>query len=435
MSSAAQITSIEYPVWSMAVCLLLIYLSPFVSLALNYIAFAICLYRVVRYDESVFAIDYCILAGSSYIFLSTGRVSLLAWLSIIFALWHIIKNGAQCNTPFVLLIILLDYMLIRTGTAINNFVLCFSPLLLLYVLLSTQKETGIVPNALAFCGNVILSSTYALVFRDSSQIRSLLGNEVVAYWGSSQTRFQGLFRDPNYYMTMLLISIALIVVLFMNQYISRKVFVGSISVLVFFGALTYSKTFLIVLAIFVLFLIIRLFLSGHFFIGIGSILLTTLAAIVLSDTLFSVVLYRIFSSDNLYDLTTGRSELLIEYLTEITKSASTFFFGVGLSADILERGTHNLFLEIVYYLGFIGLLLIVVYFISLLRLLSRKFEYKGANPNGLFRYVVLIVFLLLFCTLQGMTFVITYVMLYLAILATEMSPNTKLSRQEKSFED
>lgn len=164
-------------------------------------------------------------------------------------------------------------------------------------------------------------------------------------------------------------------------------------------------------------------------------MLTTLAAIVLSDTLFSVVLYRIFSSDNLYDLTTGRSELLIEYLTEITKSASTFFFGVGLSADILERGTHNLFLEIVYYLGFIGLLLIVVYFISLLRLLSRKFEYKGANPNGLFRYVVLIVFLLLFCTLQGMTFVITYVMLYLAILATEISPNTKLSRQEKSFED
>ena len=38
-------------------------------------------------------------------------------------------------------------------------------------------------------------------------------------------------------------------------------------------------------------------------------------------------------------------------------------------------------------------------------------------------------------TLQGMTFVITYVMLYLAILATEISPNTKLSRQEKLFED
>lgn len=408
----------------MVVCLLLIYLSPFVSLALNYIAFAICIYRVVRYDESVFAIDYCILAGVSYIFLSTGQVSLLAWLSILYAVWHIIKNGAQCNTSFVLLLILLDYMLLRTGTAINDFVLCFSPLLLLYVLLSTQKEEWIVPNALAFCSSVIFSSTYALIFRNSSQIRSLLGEEIVAYWGSSQTRFQGLFRDPNYYMTMLLISIALIAVLFMNQYISRKMFIGSTSALVFFGALTYSKTFLIVLVLFILFLIIRLFLSGHFFIGIGSILFTILAALVLSNTLFSVVLYRIISSDNLYDLTTGRSELLVEYFAAITKSVSTFFFGAGLSADILERGTHNLFLEVVYYFGFVGLLLMAVYVISLLRLLANRFEYKGANPNGLFKYIVLAVFVLLFCTLQGMTFVITYVMLYLALLATEIFPNT-----------
>ncbi|MFB2020521.1 O-antigen ligase family protein [Pseudoflavonifractor sp. P01025] len=421
-----QIAHMEYPVGSMAICLLLIYLSPFVSLALNYLAFAVCIYRFVRYDESVFAIDYCVLAGVSYIFLTTGRVSLLAWLSIIFAVWHIIKNGAQGNTSFVLLLILFDYMLLRTGTAINDFVLCFSQLLLLFVLLSTQKKSGIVPSALAFCGNVILSSIYALVFRESAAIRTLLGNEVHAYWGSSLTRFQGLFRDPNYYMTLLLVSIALLAVLFMNQHITRKVFIVATGILVLLGALTYSKTFIVVLMAFTAFFIIRLFRGGHYLVGLGSVLVIALVGIVLSDTVFAVTIYRITSTNNLYDLTTGRSELLVEYFAEITKSVSSFFFGAGLSASILERGTHNLFLEIIYYFGLVGFLLISAYTLSLLHLVTENLDRNRANPNGMFRYAVLVVFLLLFCTLQGMTFSITYVMLYLAILATEIMPSGKL---------
>mgnify|MGYP003096065403 CR=1 FL=1 len=129
-----QADKIEYPISTMAVCLLLIYLSPFVSLSLNYLAFGICMYRIIRYDESIFAIDYCILAGVSYIFLSTGRVSLLAWLSIAAALWYMARNGVQGDISFVILLLLMDYMLLRMQMEINTFVLCFSPLMLLYVL-------------------------------------------------------------------------------------------------------------------------------------------------------------------------------------------------------------------------------------------------------------------------------------------------------------
>lgn len=425
-TNVEQYSRIEYPIGSMAICLLLIYLSPFVSLSLNYIAFGVCLYRVLRYDESVFAIDYCVLSGVSYIFLSTGRVSLLAWLSIAFALWNIIKNGISANLSFVILLMLLDYMLIRMGTEINNFVLCFSQFLLLYILLSTQKRPGIIPSILAFCGSIIVSSIYALIFRESTSIRSLLGDEVFAYWGSSLTRFQGLFRDPNYYMTMLLISIALMAVLFMNRYISYKVLLGSMGVLVFFGALTYSKTFIMVLAVFVIFFIFKIFREKHYLLGFGSIFFILIAAAILFNTLFSVTLYRIESANNLYDLTTGRSELIVEYFNEITKSASSLFFGSGLSADILTRGTHNLFLEVIYYFGLTGLFLMVLYFISLFHLLSNKFEQREKSSKNFFNYVVLIVFLLLFCSLQGLIFVITYVMLYLAILATEIPFNNKL---------
>lgn len=425
----------EYPIVSMVACLGLIYFSPFVSLALNYLAFAVCLYRVVRYDESVFAIDYCVLAGVSYIFLSTGRVSLLAWLSIVAALWYIVKNGVRRNTSFLLLILLLDYMLLRMQMELNSFVLCASQLILLYVLVSTQKKDGIIQSMVAFCISVIVSSIYAMIFRETPKLRSLLGNESAAYWGSSLPRFQGLFRDPNYYMTMIVIAITLITILRMNQHISRKAYLACMGCLLIFGALTYSKTFVVVLVILVIICVAMLFYKGHFLIGIGVMLLSVPLSVALSDTLLSVTIYRITSATNLHDLTTGRSDLLIDYFREITQSASILFFGEGLSAEILERGTHNLFLEVIYYFGLTGLFLMIAYFISLLNMFALKFKSNIQNPNGIFRYAAFVIFVILFCTLQGMTFVITYVMLYLTILATAVTPKVDLLAASSEIED
>ena len=196
----------------------------------------------------------------------------------------------------------------------------------------------------------------------------------------------------------------------------------------FFGALTYSKTFIVALVIFAVIFVAMLFYRKHYFLGIGSIVLILGLGVILSNTLFSVTLYRITSADNLYDLTTGRSWLIAEYIGEITKTASSLFFGAGLSAEILRRGTHNLFLEVIYYFGLVGFSLMLAYFVSFLRMITFRFGADSKNINGVFRYAVLIIFLVLFCTLQGMTFVITYVMLYLSILATVITP------KEEAFE-
>lgn len=421
------IDRITYPIGTMIICLALICLSPFISMILNYLALIICLYRVIRYDESIFAMDYCILSGVSYIFLTAGGVSMLAWLSIAAAFWYIVRSGIQRNISFILLLLLMDYMLLRMQTAFNMFVLCFSQILLLYVLFSTQKKEWIIQSAQAFCGSIIFSSIFALIFRSTPQLRSILGDEYPAYWGSSVTRFQGLFRDPNYYITLLIISIVLLTMLWMNDYISRKAFLVSSFCLTIFGALTYSKTFLVVLVIFVVIFVAMLFYRKHYFLAIGSIILILASMSILSDSLFSITVYRITSANNLGDLTTGRSELFIEYFDDITKTAGGLFFGKGLSADILSKGTHNLFLEIIYYFGLVGFILMVMYFISFIKLITLKFKNGRKNPNGIFRYTALLVFMALFCTLQGMFFVITYVMLYLAILATAITPRDDVS--------
>ena len=118
---------------------------------------------------------------------------------------------------------------------------------------------------------------------------------------------------------------------------------------------------------------------------------------------------------------------MVEYLKVIGESVGVLFFGKGLSAEILVRGTHNLFLEFAYFLGLTGLLLMGSYAATLLRMASARFRREGRTPNGAFRYVALVTFVLLFCTLQGMTFPITYTMLYLAILVTEVRPRVEVA--------
>lgn len=422
IKSAAEAQKMEYPVGSMIIVLALIYASPFLSLYLNYLAFLLCIYRIIRYEESVFAVDYCVLASVSYIFVSTGIVSLLSWLSIAAALWWIIKMGVRAVPSFALLVILLNYMLFRMQGEVNTFVLCVSQLILMFVLLTNQRKEGIVYCMRGFCLSVIVSSLYALVFRNTSQISYLLGNEIEAYWKSPFTRFRGLFRDPNYYMTMTAAAIALLAVLYLNRYLSQKAFAAGAGVLMVFGALTYSKTFLVVLMIFCILFVAMLFSRKRYILGIMCVFIFLIAGIILSRTVLAVTIYRFTSTDNLYELTTGRSELIAEYLQEITKSAGNLFFGAGLSAEILGRGTHNLFLEIVYYYGLTGFGIMTAYILSLIRLAGQRFEDSMGKRTGILKYTVLLIFLLLFSTLQGLRFSITYVILYLSILATIIMP-------------
>ena len=426
---------IEYPVATMIVVLILIYASPFLSLYLNYLAFLICIYRIVRYEESVFAVDYCVLASVSFIFVSTGIVSLFSWLSITAALWWIIKTGVKPISSFALLVILLNYMLFRMQGEVNTFVLCVSQIILMFVLLSNQRKEGVVYCIKGFCLSVIVSSLYALVFRNTSQINYLLGNEVEAYWKSSFTRFRGLFRDPNYYMTMAAVAIALLAVLYLNRYLSQKVFAVGAGILMFFGALTYSKTFLIVLVFLAMLFVAMLFSGKRYILGIFCVFIFVIVGLILSRTVLAVTIYRFTSTDNLYELTTGRSELIAEYLYEITRSACTLIFGAGLSAEILGRGTHNLYLEIVYYYGLVGLGIMIAYIVSLIRLTEQRFEDGTEKRNGILKYAVLLIFLLLFSTLQGLRFSITYVILYLSILTTSIVPKEEIDFSVRSDED
>lgn len=143
-------------------------------------------------------------------------------------------------------------------------------------------------------------------------------------------------------------------------------------------ALTYSKTFILLLGLYWLLCLFYLIRGKRYLLAFIYIFATAFLAVILSDTLFATTLYRLTSASSVRELTTGRSILLEMYGREIISSPDILLFGNGMSAQLLKKGTHNLFLEIQYYVGLTGLILYLLYFGILTAQVQKKYAAGNA---------------------------------------------------------
>ena len=419
---------LHYPKLGICAILALIYLSPIVGSWLNYAAFGLCIYRLVQYDERVFSVDYCSLISVATVFTLPGGLSLVVVLSLIAVVWFVVRDGLVVDTSLLALLLLVCYLMVRMQFSLSAFVLCASQLLIIYLMISFLNVQTIVLDIEWFVINVTISSAYALFFRNSPKIIRIIGKEVPAFLGSSLTRFQGLFRDPNYYMSLVIMSIVLLTLLKFQKHISKRRFLLGMGCMFVFGALTYSKTFLLLLCLYWILCVIYLLRGNRWLLAIAFAAGTASLAILLANTLFATTLYRITSASSVSELTTGRTALFEIYWREVLSSPGIMLLGKGMSAQLLEKGTHNLFLEIQYYIGLIGLILFFFYFGTLIILVKKK-RTTGSAASRMFNYFPLIVFIALFCSLQGMFSISVYTLLYLAVISIGIPQNDGL--QEK----
>lgn len=406
---------LQYPIPGICAILTLIYLSPFVGEWLNYLAFSLCIYRLAKYDVRTFSIDYCCLISVAAVFVLPSGLSFVVVLCLIADAWFVIRDGLAIDSALALLVLLVCYLLLRMQFAVSDFLLCVSQFIIIYLMFSFLDAQTIVLDIESFIINMVVSSAYALLLRKTSAITHMTGAEVAAYYGSSLTRFKGLFRDPNYYMSLVIMAIVLLTLLYIKKYTSRRAFLLSIACMLLFGALTYSKTFILLLGLYWLLCLFYLIRGKRYLLAFIYIFATAFLAVILSDTLFATTLYRLTSASSVRELTTGRSILLEIYGREIISSPDILLFGNGMSAQLLKKGTHNLFLEIQYYVGLTGLILYLLYFGILTAQVQKKYA-AGNVAARLFSYSPLIVFIAAFCSLQGMFSVSVYTLLYLSII-------------------
>ena len=131
----------------------------------------------------------------------------------------------------------------------------------------------------------------------------------------------------------------------------------------------------------------------------------------------SVIIYRLLSANTFSELTTGRSDIYVEYWKVISENLWNFLFGLGLAAPMLSKETHNLYLEILYTTGFTGMVLMATYYWSMMRFAS-----SGAgNKRSFFsKYYVLLIVLVVYFSLHGMTAMVFYASMFLALIAMKL---------------
>lgn len=224
-------------------------------------------------------------------------------------------------------------------------------------------------------------------------------------------RFAGISYDPNFFTVLSLIVLMLI--MFSGIAKTQKVLtiVGLVTAIVA-GANTYSKSFYILACLLV---IVYLFGSQKKILKrVGIVLaLAVLASLIFENEIYSILVNitsRFANVETMNDLTTGRSNLWIEYFKDIFSSISSFLFGNGIQRTG-RTAAHNTYLELLYDFGLLG-----ASFDILLLYLSTKSIRKTSVGNSLNRFGILFIFLLNLFALSAYSFPTLWTCIFLLIL-------------------
>lgn len=413
---ADAVEHVSFPWLGIAAAMLLILVSIFISPYLNILALFICTIRVIRYGSAAFSTDYCILVTVSLLFQWNGII-FLPYLCLFAALWFISTEKIRADVLALLLVLQFTYLLVRMNSGYKNLVLCFSQLLLLWSILPGQNKQTASVSIKAFLTALLVTSFYAFVFRNTAQLTALRGREVPAYWMSSQLRFTGLFRDPNYYMALLVAALALLLALRLKGELGRAAFLAMGLCFTVFGLLTYSKTFMVLIVLVYLVYILLLLGKKKYlfaFVIVAATGVVIWLALQTEGSPIQIIAHRFATATTLDDLTTGRTELHVRYWKAITKNVVSFLFGYGLDAGYLGLSPHNLYLEILYHLGLFGLLIFLGEILGFVHLMDVKTP-RVQKHSALMTYYPLMLMGILFFSLAGVFSTSTYAMIFLAL--------------------
>ena len=313
---------------------------------------------------------------------------------------------------------------VSDGTSIKDGIVFIMPYILcLFVMFSNIKEVryGIVMRTLSVCilfmCFVVLSK---LLVESGFQIKGMFMNmqRLGSLTGAEET---GAYFNPNtlgYFC--ILSSTGLIQTILSGQ--GKKTDYLMIGVLIIFGLMTMSRTYLVcLLAMIFLFFLIKDKKKYGKVKFIGAILLAGGVIFGTLSIVFPSVLESLVMRLNVKDISSGRMELLAKYNEYSFHSSESLFFGTGLSGmnekikayfTTYINVPHNGIQEIFVVWGFPGLILFLLFLHSIIKK-SRK-----VLPNQkLINYIPLILLLLKVQAGQLVTSFYTMLMFMLAYLS------------------
>lgn len=180
---------------------------------------------------------------------------------------------------------------------------------------------------------------------------------------NEEVRFSGLYPDPNYYTVNVIMALCLVVVMNHKKQLGTSMSLALAVPLVAFAIMTYSKSaFLMLLLPIALLLYSRIKRRNHlmFLVLMLAAILVVFSVFAGKIEIFESVLDRFGEDGDLDELTTKRYSIWLDYIDYLSDVNIHTFMGAGIGAEFLnKRAAHNTYIDLMYYLGFIGSVLLI----------------------------------------------------------------------------
>lgn len=220
-----------------------------------------------------------------------------------------------------------------------------------------------------FAVGIILAAFCAQRFQGYSNISNFI--RIDSY--SNITRMCGFYSDPNFYAAQISSSLAGTFLSILRGRGKQIPVAMVLSVLLLYcGLLSGSKSFAIVLLCMMVIWVVLLFKVDRkpsFKLGIICMVIVVGAVILSSQTfqaLFQVLINRFSGSSGLSGLTTGRTDIWMSYLHEMTNDPLSLLLGKGFTAVLVNgQASHNTVLQVIYQFGILATPLIIKWWLDM----------------------------------------------------------------------
>lgn len=381
-----------------------------ISLLLFFVAF------LFLQTEEVFALLFGLMPFANIFKLSTSSMSLFTICEIGMVIYFLLLKKSLRVSQVFMLTILTGYLIIFSLNNLNylTIIKVVVGFFLIGFAISSFTQYGLKQSARLLS----LSTIVMLLLSTNQRYLSYIENyftDLNYYIDSTghatdTLRVSGFFGDPNYCAVLIVLVLSMLCVLYYYKAIGAEFWLHT-AFLVPLGFLTYSKSYFLCIALFVIMLILFVLLPKHKCWALISLVGFGVTVWLVANGKIEII-NKIIERFAQGDLTTGRTALNQAYLQYIYDNTKVLLFGDGISADRFSGASNNvhcLYVEILYKLGIAGT---GVYGGTLVATLSKE---KKRAKRHFVNYLPLVFFVLMFGFLAG---VVNYALpFYIMIVA------------------
>ncbi len=395
MSNTLKIKSSTLTVQLISVCIIL--LSYYTTKMLSIFAGIVCaIFLLSRVDwTQKYSLIYFLFPFASVFTLASGKTSVFMVLRIaiimsalLYEFKKITPKIITASLSFVVYCLIVSFsndiiFLMRLG---NITIWIF----VIYFMQTYISEKNSICISRSISNGTIIASCIGLNIDKIPGIVEEIGKIGLYYGGEvTRSRLTGLFSDPNLYTLLLCVCLWAIYFEFSKNRIGLTEFLARNLAITFFGAITFSKSCILIVAVFWLYVLLsrnnikfiyKVIVVSVFIFGVCYFLVINSEWL---DIMFSRFTKKNGSSAvNINTLTTGRFELWKVYLGFMGTNDS-WVFGNGLSNMLpYGRAAHNMILQCLYCIGVVGSMVYINYFRTVYKVTPDMLRIKGINRVG-----------------------------------------------------